>query len=112
MDTEQESEIHVKLLADWGSAPLWAARPGEVRLPFSPTELAQEFGLAVPATLVAEIQAWDEEFQQLYRPEDPLNSRFADKDDEDRWLTAGRSIADGLRTVLGDRGTVEYRDAW
>ncbi|MBP2338811.1 hypothetical protein JOF41_004989 [Saccharothrix coeruleofusca] len=70
--------ISVRLAPEWGTYPLWV-RKGDAPIPanYSAERLASDFG--VPTDLVAAIDAWDDEFQAVYDPDDPASSGFPDE---------------------------------
>mgnify|MGYP007039430892 CR=1 FL=1 len=68
-------------------------------------ELTERFG--VPADIVAEIDAWDREWQEIYRPDDPRESGFDDAETMHRWYDRGLRVARRLAAELGPGIPVE-----
>ena len=90
----------VRLAPEWGTDPLWVDGDN-----WGVEETAAE--LALPADLVARIERWDEEYQDLYDPEDPAGSDFPDPEAKARWQDRGRQLARELAAAVGPR--VEVR---
>jgi len=90
----------VRLAPEWGTDPLWVDSDN-----WGVEETAAE--LALPADLVARIMRWDDEFQDVYDPDDPGGSDFPDAETETRWRERGRELARELAAVLGPK--VEVR---
>jgi hypothetical protein len=68
-------------------------------------ELTELFG--VPGDIVTEIDAWDREWQDIYRHDDPRESGFADEETMRRWYERGLRVARRLATEFGPGIPVE-----
>src|SRR5882757_4128064 len=90
----------VRLAPEWGTDPLWVDSDN-----WGVEETAKE--LALPADLVARIECWDREYQDLYDPDNPAGSDFSDADSETRWRDRERGLARELAAAVGPR--VEVR---
>jgi hypothetical protein len=84
----------VRLAPEWGTDPLWVDGDN-----WGVEETAAE--LALPADLVERIERWDEQYQDLYDPEDPAGSGFPDTAAETRWQERGRQLARELAAAVG-----------
>ncbi|MBW4720608.1 hypothetical protein [Saccharothrix obliqua] len=63
----------------------------------------------MPADLVAAINAWDDEFQTVYDPDDPMDSGFPDEATTAAWHERGGRLAERLAAVFPVR--VEFHTA-
>jgi hypothetical protein len=101
--------VRVTLAPEWiGQDPVRVELPGEVLpIDMSPADFAVEYH--VPADIADEIQAWDDEFQAAYRPDDPAASGFPDEQTMDRWVERGLRVARRLAAELGPLVPVEVR---
>lgn len=100
--------ISVRLAPEWGTDPLWVREDSDpIPANYSAERLADEFG--VPADLVAAIEAWDDEFQAVYDPDDPMDSGFPDEATTAAWHERGERLAERLAAALPVR--VEFHTA-
>jgi hypothetical protein len=100
--------ITVRLAPEWVTGPLWVYRTGEPAPDnYSPEEFATEFDL--PADLVADLDAWDAEFQAVYDDDDPAGSEFPSEAAMTAWEERGEQLARRLAAAL--RRPVELRTA-
>jgi hypothetical protein len=91
--------VSVRLAPEWSTDPLWVRKEGDpIPANYSVERLASDFG--VPADLVAAIDAWDDEFQAVYNPDDPADSGFPDEATTTAWHERGERLAKRLATVL------------
>ncbi|WP_309111656.1 hypothetical protein [Saccharothrix sp.] len=91
--------VSVRLAPEWGTDPLWVRREGDpIPGNCSADRLGREFG--VSARLVAAIDAWDDEFQAVYDPDDPADSGFPDEAATLAWHERGERLAERLAKVL------------
>lgn len=91
--------VSVRLAPEWGTDPLWVRRDGDpIPANYAADRLGREFG--VPAGLVAAIDAWDDEFQAVYDPDDPADSGFPDEAATVAWHERGERLAEQLAEVL------------
>jgi hypothetical protein len=96
----------VRLSPEWNSFPVWIDAPEyDVPTDIPTEELTEHFG--VPADIVAEIDAWDREWQSIYRPDDPRESGFADEQTMHGWFERGLRVARRLASEFGPGVTVE-----
>jgi hypothetical protein len=100
--------LRVRLAPEWYRVhPLWVWNPDDpIPGNVEPGELGKWYGLS-PA-LCAEIEAWDEEFQETFLPDDPMESGFADEAAAERWDQRGRELARRLARELGPAIPVEF----
>jgi hypothetical protein len=97
--------LRVRLAPEWYRVhPLWVWYP-EDPIPGN-VEPGELYGLS--PGLCAEIEAWDEEFQEIFLPDDPMGSGFADEAAAERWDQQGRELARRLARELGPGIPVEF----
>jgi hypothetical protein len=109
MADRRDPLLRVTLSPEWiEQDPIRVELPGEL-LPvdMSPEDFAAEYH--VPADIAAEIEAWDREFQDAYRPDDPAESGFDDEATMDGWVERGLRAARRLAVELGPLVPVEVR---
>jgi hypothetical protein len=101
--------LRVSLAPEWiEQDPIRVELPGELLpIDMSPADFAVEY--RVPADITDEIEAWDREFQDAYRPDDPAESGFDDEETMDRWVERGMQAARRLAAELGALIPVEVR---
>ncbi|MEU5695476.1 hypothetical protein [Actinosynnema sp. NPDC020468] len=103
-----EKLIELHLSPEWVTGPLWAVvEGGELPDNYSPEDFGEEFGL--PADLVADVDAWDGEFQAVFDSADPMSGGFAEEDVADRWYARGEELAHRLAAAL--KVPIVYRTA-
>ncbi|MEU7528100.1 hypothetical protein AB0A74_20395 [Saccharothrix sp. NPDC042600] len=91
--------VSVRLAPEWGTDPLWVRKAGDpIPANYSADRLGRDFG--VPAHLVAAIDAWDDEFQAVYDPDDPADSGFPDEATTAAWHERGERLAEQLAAAL------------
>lgn len=91
--------VPVRLAPEWGTDPLWVRRDGDpIPANYSAERLGIDFG--APADLVAAIDAWDDEFQAVYDPDDPADSGFPDEATTAAWHEWGERLAERLAATL------------
>ncbi|ASO22440.1 hypothetical protein FHR81_004203 [Actinoalloteichus hoggarensis] len=83
--------IDVSLLTGWQEDPFYY-HPEEDRLNNHTIREAQR-DLRLPDGLVADLTAWDAEYQDTYRPDDPRNSGFPSEEAEAAWVERGKTLA-------------------
>lgn len=85
---------HIKLMADYGTSPLWDADPAGV----GELDVAQ---LPISGELRSRLDAWTAEFDDLLNWADPRSSGFRDDDHRDAFDATGDQLAHALREELG-----------
>jgi len=100
--------VSLRLAPEWGTDPLWVRKDSDpIPANYSAERLANDFG--VSADLVAAIDAWDDEFQAVYDPDDPMGSGFPDEATTTAWHERGERLAERLAATLPVR--VEFHTA-
>lgn len=82
----------IRLAPEYGCWPLWDDMTGDN---IEPTDLS------ILPELAQRIRAWDDIFQAMLDPADPLNSAFPDPPNEAAWRDEGDAIFEALRSVFG-----------
>jgi hypothetical protein len=87
-DSPRPPPERLRLAPEFHCLPLWNDDTGDM-------EDVTLLGLS--EALTERIRAWDGAYQTLYRPHDPLGSRFDTVEAERAWVDEGEAIADALR---------------
>ncbi|QIZ35896.1 hypothetical protein [Saccharopolyspora sp. ASAGF58] len=104
---QAETLLSVRISAEWRTGPLWVTTSGDrFEDNAEPEDLAEKFGVSVE--LVAELNEWDDEFQQIWDPADPASAEFPSEEAEVRWEERGRRLAEKLAAELGPTVRVSY----
>ena len=107
MSDPRDRMLRVRLAPEWYLVdPVWIQTPDAPILEdVPPMELTERYG--VPTDISVEIEAWDREFQDTYRSDDPRESGFADAGAAERWERRGMAVARRLAAELGPSIPVE-----
>ncbi|ASO20803.1 hypothetical protein FHR81_001770 [Actinoalloteichus hoggarensis] len=100
-------DIAVVLLVGWQEDPFYYETKQSETYNHSLDEAEED--LLLPADLVADIAAWDDEFQAVYRPDDYRNSEFESPETEAAWYERGRVLAERVKRQSPVVVSVEYR---
>jgi hypothetical protein len=101
------SPVSVTVAPEWGVYPLWIEyTPGELRDNVSP-ELLSQYG--VDQELILSLDSWDESYQAVYNPDDPVESGFEDENQTKAWIAEGIALTRKLSTQLPLGVTVKFR---
>ncbi|WP_158846700.1 hypothetical protein [Saccharothrix deserti] len=91
--------ISVRVAPEWECFPFWVRTADEVIADNCSAErLVAEFG--APADVAKAIDAWDDEFQAVYNPDDPMGSGFPDEATTAAWHERGERLAGRLASAL------------
>ncbi len=82
--------------------PTWLSSPGGGWTNPAPAELG------LPSDLAAELDAWSDEFDAIYPPDDPGSAAFATASEEAAFYARGRGLADRVAALLGEQYRVTY----
>jgi hypothetical protein len=91
----------IKVMADYGAAPLWITEPSRVGN-ITPAELG------VSEALATELAAWAAEYTATLNDDDPRESGFRDRDTELALLARGRELTERLAKELGPGNSVTF----
>jgi hypothetical protein len=89
------SSKRIKLMADYGTYPLWAMDEGLIG-DFAPQDLG------VSAELTADLWAWANDFELSLNPDDPVDSRWSD-DRHKQHVADGLALARRIKHELPER---------
>lgn len=89
----------IKLMADYECFPLWEASPGDVGN-------IDPDSLPVSEDLRVRLMSWAEKFDSTLNMNDPLNSGFADEEEEINFKKAGQELGEHLQEELGSEFVV------
>ncbi len=78
----------LRVAPEWECWPLWDHETGDN---FDPNDLD------LPAALATRIVAWDNQFQAIFKRDDPAASDFPSWEARLAWRTEGDAIIDALR---------------
>lgn len=92
----------IKLMADYGSFPLWEASPGEVGN-IDPDDLP------LSAALRQRLAEWARDYDATLNIEDPARSGFKDDASKARFKMVGAALADDLQAELGPSFSIKVR---
>ena len=105
--SNMECPLAITLSAEWAVFPLWVKYDvAEPRDNVPPPSL-RDFGVSDDG-LIAAIQEWDQEYQAVYRPDDPASSGFDDEGRTAAWLARGLELARELGRQLPARISLTY----
>jgi hypothetical protein len=100
MPDPRENLLGVRLAPEWyDQYPVRVHTPDDDIWRDVPTEeFTEHYG--VPADIGVEIEDWDREFQDGFRPDDPAESGFDDEETAARWEARGITVARRLAGAL------------
>jgi hypothetical protein len=110
LDVDPQLLMTVRVAPEFGTDPLWLTFSDEpVPLNYSPEWLPGHFG--VPDELAAALTRWDDEFQAVYVPDDPMESGFLVPEVAERWQADGLELTRRLAAALDPAVRVEFHTA-
>jgi hypothetical protein len=91
--------VSVRIAPEWVCHPLWITSENDpISDNCSPERAVTVYGM--PPDLVAAIDSWDNEFQAVYDPNDPMSSGFPDESTTAEWHERGERLAEQLAAAL------------
>ncbi|MGQ0777612.1 MAG: hypothetical protein ACT4NY_24910 [Pseudonocardiales bacterium] len=99
--------LSVTVSPEWDSYPLWFEYSREEPRENLPVEVLNDYG--VDPSLVASIEAWDEEYQSVFNRDDPDDSGFSDETETNLWISQGVELTKRLSTQLPPGVDVLFR---
>ena len=93
----------LKIMPEYECYSFWVAHAG-LRDNVDPASLG------LPAELAAAIDAWEQEYEATYTPDDPASSGFPDEESERAFNALGRRLAAQTASALGSGWSVQYYD--
>ncbi|APU13556.1 hypothetical protein [Actinoalloteichus fjordicus] len=100
--------LKVSLLAGFFQGPLFYHDPEEDRWASHDVELAGE-DLSLSPQLVADLTAWDEEYQAIYDDNYPPDSKFSTPEAEWAWIERGKVLAARIKQESPLVASVDYQ---
>lgn len=92
--------MQLTLMADYYCYPLWRRETDGVRENIDPATLD------ISVELQQQLAAWDDQYQAIYRPDDPVASAFTSGEAEARFVRQGYQLLQALQRQLP---AVEWR---
>lgn len=92
----------LRISSEYLCYPTWLSSAGGGWTNPAPSELG------LPSDLAAELDAWGDDFDAIYPPDDPGSAAFASAADEAAFYVRGRGLADRVAASVGDRYRVTY----
>ncbi|APU12505.1 hypothetical protein UA75_02100 [Actinoalloteichus sp. GBA129-24] len=99
--------IVVALLVGWEEDPFYYHGSDPEEYGHSIEDAAEE--LQLPDDLVADIVAWDAEYQATFKPDDHRNSGFPSVKVEEAWRERGKALAERIKRESPVVSSVNYR---
>ncbi|MEO7234493.1 MAG: hypothetical protein ABIW80_03875 [Lapillicoccus sp.] len=93
----------LRISSEYLCYPTWLSSPGGGWTNPAPAELG------LPSDLAAELDAWSDDFDAIFPPDDPGSAAFASPADQAAFYARGRGLAERVAALLGDRYRVTYR---
>ena len=92
----------LRISSEYLCYPTWLSSPGGGWTNPAPAELG------LPSDLTAELDAWSDDFDAIFPPDDPGSAAFASPADERAFYARGRGLADRVAALVGSRYRVTY----
>lgn len=93
----------LKIMPEYECFSFWLGKNGLL-------ENVDPSSLGISAPLASDIDAWENEYEATYVPDDPARSGFPSPDVEEIFNQRGLALAARVKRELGALWTVVYRD--